>query len=320
MKNFLTDRQLIRYVSVLLFLSAFVIFFIVRPDRSEEYACLTVVSANVILQLYPLPSQSHRVSLLWSWAFLISVGLATIFVCDFNLIMLVPCIFLSSYLVFRCRQRFRKVRSLFCSNNIIEFVRGFAHLFYCSVLLLVVVVVICLWQTLGSWVILLPVLLFPLLYYRAYFTRTLFVSATSERQIYEISRGEIRCITKDAAVNVNDARMESIYAMVVDLMENKKVYLKSSYSIYDLAHQTGTNKSYISRVVNIYSGQNFCKFLNWYRIRYAAAYANENPDVRVTELALKSGFNSNVTFNAAFRMFMGCSPGDYILQIPRLGK
>lgn len=317
MKKNITKHLLMRIISLAFFISSFLVYFFFSFNGSSEMGFILLLSANLLLQMYPLPSQGPLFSLLWFAGY--CIFLATVFLMRpaVPAFAAICCVYLLVYLCFRFRQRFRKARFLFCANNVMLFVRDFSHLFYTLLLVTAVSFIPLLWPLDGGcWAVALFSVFFCVLYFRAYSSRSLFVSATFEREIFAIARGEIRNIGRGTFIN--DSRMETIYANVVEYMEKEKPYLDPSYSIYDMAQHTGTNKTYISKVINIYSGRNFCQFLNWYRVRYASAYANDNPDVKVTELALMSGFNSNVSFNSAFKVFMGYSPGEYLQQISRL--
>lgn len=104
---------------------------------------------------------------------------------------------------------------------------------------------------------------------------------------------------------------KDIYERVVALFENDRLYLNSSLTINEVVKVVFTNKLYISRAISQFTGRNFCQFVNYYRVTHAVRLFRENPELKVTELAEKSGFNSVVSFSMAFRLYMCDSPSDW---------
>ncbi|MCQ2155373.1 MAG: hypothetical protein MJY55_06140, partial [Bacteroidales bacterium] len=58
----------------------------------------------------------------------------------------------------------------------------------------------------------------------------------------------------------------TIYDKVLAFFGNGEPFLNSYLSIVDVAQMIGTNKVYVARAVKVYSGKNFCQFVNAYRI------------------------------------------------------
>lgn len=104
---------------------------------------------------------------------------------------------------------------------------------------------------------------------------------------------------------------ETIYERILDYFEKQKPYLDSELSINNIVENVYSNKVYISRSISQHTGRNFCQFVNYYRVLHAVELFRENPKLKVVEMASRSGFNSSVSFSAAFRLFMGEKPGDW---------
>lgn len=94
-------------------------------------------------------------------------------------------------------------------------------------------------------------------------------------------------------------------------MEEDKPYLDDAYSLDDMARAMLTNKSMVSKVVNGYTGMNFPQFVNRYRIRYSMELFKKDPKLKINELFPMSGFHSGVSFNLAFKMFVGQTPSEW---------
>ena len=106
-----------------------------------------------------------------------------------------------------------------------------------------------------------------------------------------------------------DDQYKDIYERVVAYFEETKPYLNGELTINDVVKVVFTNKLYISRAINQYTGRNFCQFVNYYRVTYSVRLFRQNPELKIIELANSSGFNSVASFNMAFRLFMNENPG-----------
>ena len=158
--------------------------------------------------------------------------------------------------------------------------------------------------------------LYTLLQIRVRGGRTLLVSRVKELEIKELIRGNLRTAPAQAGEQTEDvARMSRIYARVVDLMEQKRPFLDDAFSLEDLSLSVFTNKSYLSKTINVMSGRNFSQFINYYRIQYSLELIRKDPSLRVTSLALMSGFHTTVTFTMAFKLNVGEPPSRYLERI-----
>ena len=99
-----------------------------------------------------------------------------------------------------------------------------------------------------------------------------------------------------------------VYLRAVECMETKKPFLDEKLDLEQFAKAIFSNKAYVSKNVNLYSGLNFRKFVNSYRIQYAVELMMKDPHLRMEEVSTMSGFHSPVSFNMAFRLFQGKTP------------
>ena len=111
--------------------------------------------------------------------------------------------------------------------------------------------------------------------------------------------------------NKTDVVYRDIYDRLVALFENDKLYLNSDLSINDIVKIIFTNRAYISRAINQFTGRNFCQFVNSYRVNHSVQKFRENPELKVAELANLSGFNNVGSFATAFKYYMYESPSDW---------
>ena len=104
---------------------------------------------------------------------------------------------------------------------------------------------------------------------------------------------------------------QDIYERVLAYFEAEKPFLDNDLTINDLVKVLYSNKLYISRAISQFTGRNFCQFVNFHRVKYSMELFRGNNDLKIHELAVGSGFNSDVSYNMAFRLFMGETPGEW---------
>lgn len=104
---------------------------------------------------------------------------------------------------------------------------------------------------------------------------------------------------------------KNLYDRILEYFLETKPYLDPNLTINDVVCVVFSNKLYISKAINRFTGRNFCQFVNYYRVVHAIELFREDNELKVQELALKSGFNSPVSFGMAFKLYMGEKPGDW---------
>lgn len=108
-----------------------------------------------------------------------------------------------------------------------------------------------------------------------------------------------------------DVLYKSIYDRVIDYFDSQRPYLNNDLTINDIVNVLYTNKLYISKAISMYTGRNFCQFVNYYRVTYAVELFRKDTTLKIVDVASRSGFNSSVSFSMAFRLYMGDKPGDW---------
>lgn len=108
-----------------------------------------------------------------------------------------------------------------------------------------------------------------------------------------------------------DIGYRTTYERLSTLFREKKPYLDGDLTIGDVAKELYTNKLYISKSINLYTGKNFCQYVNFHRVNYSMELFRTNPHLKVGQLAEMSGFHSVASYNMAFRLFMNESPGEW---------
>ncbi|MBQ9193403.1 MAG: helix-turn-helix domain-containing protein [Bacteroidales bacterium] len=111
-----------------------------------------------------------------------------------------------------------------------------------------------------------------------------------------------------------------LYDRCCRYMAERKPFLVESFSLGDLSNALFTNKVYLSKTINYYSGKNFRNFINYYRVMYAMEVFRKNKSLRVTELGHLAGFRSNTTFNQAFKLVMEESPSTWCARLRKKNR
>ena len=83
----------------------------------------------------------------------------------------------------------------------------------------------------------------------------------------------------------------------------------------DIVQAVGTNRTYISTIINQQYNQNFCSFVNSYRINELENVLLENPDYTNEILADSCGFGSLNSLKRAIFAKTGMSLSDWKKQL-----
>ncbi|WP_276356063.1 AraC family transcriptional regulator [Cohnella caldifontis] len=78
----------------------------------------------------------------------------------------------------------------------------------------------------------------------------------------------------------------------------------------ELARLAGFSKFHFTRLFKQYIGMSYYDYLGQHRIMHAEKLLID-PNLSVTEVAMRSGFGSLATFNRAFKAFKKCTPTQY---------
>lgn len=105
---------------------------------------------------------------------------------------------------------------------------------------------------------------------------------------------------------------------VREAFEQRRLHLDKNLTLSKLARECGTNRTYMSLYFNGYLKVGFNDYLNRYRVEHESIpLIRANPHLLIEEIALRSGFNSVVTFRRAFISVTGQTPRNYRMHIRR---
>ncbi|MDD4427441.1 MAG: helix-turn-helix domain-containing protein [Paludibacter sp.] len=94
---------------------------------------------------------------------------------------------------------------------------------------------------------------------------------------------------------------------IIHLFEKQKIFLNESLTIVDLANITGTNRTYISHIINHHYHQNFCTFVNNFRVEEVKRIIVKDPSATNQILAEKCGFSSADSLKRVIKNMTGMS-------------
>ncbi|MEI7503978.1 MAG: AraC family transcriptional regulator, partial [Paludibacter sp.] len=102
---------------------------------------------------------------------------------------------------------------------------------------------------------------------------------------------------------------------ILELFENDKIYLNNQLNIMDVANAVGTNRTYISVLINMYYNQNFCTFVNAYRIAEMEKVIYQNPTSSYDLLMQSCGFGSVNSMKRSVSMHTGMPISEWKKQL-----
>lgn len=95
-----------------------------------------------------------------------------------------------------------------------------------------------------------------------------------------------------------------------NVLEYIDEHYMEDFTLEDIAAAVGFSKYHFSRLFKQYTGFTFCSYICHCRIKVAEKLLAQ-PDLSITEIAMKAGFPSISTFNRVFRQQKNCSPTEY---------
>ncbi len=95
------------------------------------------------------------------------------------------------------------------------------------------------------------------------------------------------------------------------LMKSEKPFLRPEFSLPDLAGQLKISTHQLSQVINDGLGKSFFEMTAEYRVEEAKQLLNDQPNIKVEEIAEQVGYNSKSSFNTAFKKIVAMTPSEW---------
>lgn len=317
------DRILFTYHSGIKLLSFFLIvayllerlFLPADPDVASDLP-VALAAAGAVVILLPVSGESVRESFLLAVLCSAMVVLFGAFVSDSQALIPFLAVFVSLSMLLRMKQKYRRVRMLFRNEEVMRSLEDNARWTYVSLWF-----VLCSFQILSHHLgVGFPAVtaafgtFYIVMLLRSFLGENFFVARGKEDMIRKIIKGSLRPANVMTGDEEEMARKARLYEKVQQVMETKRPFLDEDFSLQDLSTLTFTNRTYLSKTINVISGRNFCQFVNYYRVMYSLELIKQDCHLRVSELSAMSGFHTVVTYNMAFKMYMNETPSGYVAR------
>ena len=117
----------------------------------------------------------------------------------------------------------------------------------------------------------------------------------------------------------NESADEVLFGKLERIMREEHAYRSNDISLDKLASMLGTNRTYISRVINRYADKSFWGYVNMYRIAEATEILSDlDRDVQIKNIYESLGYNSAASFFRVFREETGISPSKYREEVRKI--
>ncbi len=139
----------------------------------------------------------------------------------------------------------------------------------------------------------------------------MFVMAYTRSSVVQEVTESLRQQRFERSTRLQNVDLDSIDRRLSEVMQQKQPYLNSNLRISVLGRLLDLTGPQLSEFINRRYETNFNSYINRYRVDAAKKALVERPDVDITNVAYDCGFNSNSSFNAAFKKYAGTTPGKY---------
>lgn len=123
----------------------------------------------------------------------------------------------------------------------------------------------------------------------------------------------------EPAPSGNDPADEQLFGKLERIMREEHAYRSNDISLDKLAAMLGSNRTYISRIINRYADKSFWGYVNMYRIAEATEILSDlNNEVQIKNIYEVLGYNSAASFFRVFREETGISPSKYREEVRKM--
>jgi AraC-like DNA-binding protein len=149
----------------------------------------------------------------------------------------------------------------------------------------------------------------------AWFTITVtlfFIGSLGARQ--KVINPDVEKGNNDEAVQLFDTSMneqEVLVKKILSEFRENKLYLNSELTIQDVAKMVGSNRTCMSGIINQKFNQNFCAFVNGFRVKELERIMLESPDYVLDQYVMLCGFGSVNSMKRSVAASTGMSLGEF---------
>jgi AraC-like DNA-binding protein len=121
----------------------------------------------------------------------------------------------------------------------------------------------------------------------------------------------LKNITDGQVVNLNDLKGNELKLKLENYFIEKQPYLQPDLKLTDVCAQIGSNRTYVSNLINVNYGMNFSQFVNHYRLKEAEELLRKFPTRNLEQVAVEAGFGHISSFSRACKMVKKISLGEF---------
>lgn len=111
---------------------------------------------------------------------------------------------------------------------------------------------------------------------------------------------------------LTDEKKHVLFQNLEHCMTDQGIYRDKLLTKEKVADLLGTNRTYLSQVINEQTGQTFTQYVNRYRLDEAIRLLGDpQADITLKAIASDVGFSSMTTFYKVFQTNVGMSPKEY---------
>ena len=104
---------------------------------------------------------------------------------------------------------------------------------------------------------------------------------------------------------------EQLMQRICNLMDEKQLYLQQGLKVSDMASALGINSRYVSDCVKAVRGCSLTQFVNEYRVEHAKRLLLERPEMKISTVAVESGFTNDKAMTRYFKEQTGMTPTEW---------
>lgn len=108
---------------------------------------------------------------------------------------------------------------------------------------------------------------------------------------------------------------DELVTAFTNTMDKQRLFLKPGLTMDQVAKTLQTNRTYVSRIVNVNFKMSFPDYVNGKRIEYAKMLLRDKPSSNLEDIAIGSGFMSGAQFVRKFRELEGMGVRDWLSSL-----
>lgn len=114
----------------------------------------------------------------------------------------------------------------------------------------------------------------------------------------------------DRFVGIKPTKQQEYAEKFLSICDYLNAHCTEDICLEEIAKMAGFSKYHFTRLFKEFAGMPFYKYLNMRRIAFSEKLLLD-PEINVTQVAIRSGFNSITAFMRMFRIVRGCTPTQF---------